>query len=172
MISRLIKLSSIFILILIFSSSTKEIIDPNDNLIIDTHAHFSAKRPNSKREYEEIAVKCMEKMDALGIKKTIIMPHPITYGQEMTYTYKAFMEAVNKYPDRFDFMGGGGTLNVLLNKDKKNKEISEKQLDNFKKTALQIIDDKAVGFGEISPEHFSLRKGHPYESFAPDHPYL
>ncbi len=169
MMNNLMKLSSIFILILISTSSTKETID---NLIIDTHAHFSAKRPESKREYEEIAVKCIEKMDALGIKKTIVMPHPITYGQEMTYTYKAFMEAVKKYPDRFAFMGGGGTLNVLLNKDKKNKEISEKQLDNFKKTALQIIDDKAVGFGEISPEHFSLRKGHPYESFAPDHPYL
>lgn len=178
MIRFLTKLPLIFFIILFCGFSTENYADlkdnilASDNLIIDTHAHFAARKPNDKHEYEEIAAKCIEKMNSLGIKKTIIMPHPIGYGQKMTYTYKDFMDAVKKYPDRFAFMGGGGTLNILLNKDKNNKKISEKQLENFRTVALQIINDKAAGFGEISPEHFSLRKNHPYESFGPDHPYL
>lgn len=40
----------------------------------------------------------------------------------------------------------------------------------FERTAVEILSKGAIGFGELTAEHLSLRYDHPYESAPPDHP--
>lgn len=77
--------------------------------------------------------------------------------------------AVRRYPDRFVLMGGGGELNVMIQSAKKSGRVSEQLKKKFEKTALKLIEDGVIGFGELAAEHFSFSPTHPYESVSPDH---
>lgn len=112
----------------------------------------------------------LKHMDEYGIKKIILMPHPFTSRQSDAYTYTPLKAVAARYPGRFAFMGGGGTLNVMLHDARDDLSIELKK--RFEETAEKIISDGAIGFGEIVIEHFSMQANHPYESVPADHPLL
>jgi hypothetical protein len=108
-------------------------------------------------------------MDGLGVKKTLIMPPPFPPDFLRTYDYTELVEATKKYPERFAVLAGGGSLNPMIHSISP-EEVTSDIRDSFEQTAMSIIDDGAVGFGELTAEHFSLDTGHPYISSSPDHP--
>ncbi|MBI2368835.1 MAG: amidohydrolase family protein [Deltaproteobacteria bacterium] len=68
----------------------------------------------------------------------------------------------------FAFLGGGESLNVMIQKVVLHQATLEETLPAFVGAATQILRDGAVGFGEMAAEHFSFHEGHPYISASPD----
>jgi hypothetical protein len=121
-------------------------------------------------DYEGAARVALDSMNRLGIKKMFIMPPPFSLNHPNRYTFEDLIGAVKKYPDRFAFLGGGGTLNVLIQQAVHDGTTSQRLKSRFEKTAMEILAKGAIGFGELTAEHFSLNIDHPYESAPPDHP--
>lgn len=139
---------------------------------IDAHNHILPYVGQGAVDFDSGAMAALRAMDEYGIKKVILMPHPFTPGQSDSYTYGPLKKIAEQYPDRFLFMGGGGTLNIMLHDAAKGGGASPEQKQKFEETAEKIIADGAVGFGEMVIEHFSMQPNHPYESVAADHPLL
>jgi predicted TIM-barrel fold metal-dependent hydrolase len=51
-------------------------------------------------------------------------------------------------------------------------DVTSAHVQRLRQEAASIIASGAVGFGELTAEHFSFRQGHPYESTHADHPLL
>ncbi len=141
---------------------------------IDAHNHLVGRyvsRPGVHEiDYEGAARVALDTMNRLGIKKMFIMPSPFSPDQPNRFTFEDLIGVVKKYPDRFAFLGGGGTLNVMIQEAVREGATSESLKSRFEKTALEILSKGAIGFGELTAEHFSLNIDHPYESAPPDHP--
>jgi predicted TIM-barrel fold metal-dependent hydrolase len=141
---------------------------------IDCHNHLAGRYGTPGRveeqDFEGAAKVALSAMDQYGITKMIIMPPPFTPQQPHVYDYAELMGVVKQHPGRFAFLGGGGTLNLMIHRTANEREISPELRDRFKKAALEILARGALGFGEMAAEHFSLGPDHPYESVPPDHP--
>ncbi len=140
---------------------------------IDGHAHLLGQyrsRGAVEYDYEGAVRTALAKMDSSGIEKTVVLPHPFTYGQPMHYDMADFIGILKKHPDRFLCMGGGGTLNVMIHKAFIEGAITPALEKDFEEEAAKIISAGAIGFGEMSAEHLSLGDRHPYQSAPPDHP--
>jgi predicted TIM-barrel fold metal-dependent hydrolase len=121
-------------------------------------------------DYPGAARAAVSQMDGLEIRTAIVMPPPFTEGQRDVFEADAFLAAIDKYPGRFAFMGGGGTLNVMIQKAARSGKTDPEMHRRFEEQADRLIALGAVGFGEMTAEHFSLHHSHPYETAPPDHP--
>ncbi|MBI2358955.1 MAG: amidohydrolase family protein [Deltaproteobacteria bacterium] len=111
----------------------------------------------------------LARMDTFGIQKTLFMPPPHS-PDNIPCGYEHLAELVKRYPDRFAFLRGGESLNVMIQKVVTGLATLQETLPDFVRAAKQLLRDGAVGFGEMAAEHFSLHSGHPYISAPPDHP--
>ena len=157
------------------TASKAQGLPPEGNIwSIDAHNHLVgryASRPGiNEMDYEGAARVALDTMNRLGIKKLFIMPPPFSPNQSHRFTFEDLIGAVKKYPDRFAFLGGGGTLNVMIQQAVHEGTTSQRLKSQFEKTAMEILSKGAIGFGELTAEHFSLNFDHPYESAPPDHP--
>jgi predicted TIM-barrel fold metal-dependent hydrolase len=109
-------------------------------------------------------------MDSLNVRMAIVMPPPFTEGQRDIFEADEFLSVIRHYPGRFAFMGGGGSLNVMIQKAVKSGKTDPDVKKRFAEQAEKIIALGAVGFGEMTAEHFPLHSMHPYETAPPDHP--
>lgn len=140
--------------------------------VIDAHNHILPYVGRGETDFMGGARAARKSMEEYGISKVFLMPHPFVSSQQDSYTYKPLQKVAEKYPRRFMFLGGGGTLNIMLHDAVKQGTVTDAMRDTFRKTAEKIIADGAIGFGEMATEHFSLHAGHPYESAPSDHPLL
>jgi len=77
---------------------------------------------------------------------------------------------VRDNPRRFAFVAGGESLNPMIHAVAPDK-VTPEHVRRFRQEAAGIVAAGAVGFGELTSEHFSSGRGrHPYESTRPDHP--
>jgi len=136
--------------------------------IIDTHNHL-LRRPPLSCDFASAVDIVTATMDRFGIQKMLIMPTP---GLRENCDSKSLAEITAQYPDRFAFLAGGGTLNPMIHESVSSGELTLDTRTLFAQKAETILEDGAVGFGEITAEHFSFDKNHPYESAPPDHPLL
>lgn len=141
-------------------------------LRFSVHDHILPYVGRGESDFPGGARTALQMMDQYGIEKMILMPHPFIASQADAYSYKPLKMVAEKYPDRFMFFGGGGTLNILLHKAVAASVVSPELREEFEKTAEKIIADGAIGFGEIAVEHFSMTYNHPYESAPADHQLL
>jgi hypothetical protein len=140
---------------------------------IDAHNHLHARLParlGVVPDYGSAASRALAIMDRLSIKKMIIMPPPFPVGHPARYDIEDLIPVVNRYPDRFVFLGGGGTLNVMIQKAVRDGRIGPKLRKVFKRKALEILSKGALGFGEMTAEHLCLGPRHNHQSAPPDHP--
>jgi hypothetical protein len=100
------------------------------------------------------------------------MPPPQVYGMPANYDHEVLSEIVKRYPNRFAFLGGGGSLNAMVQAAGRSWEVSDKLRRDFEDKANEILRQGAAGFGEMTAHHLSHVSGHPYESVAADHPLL
>lgn len=140
---------------------------------IETHVHLQATYVEDgqlKQDWLGTAAYTIKEMDKLGISKCLIMPPPQGTGNKNPYTHSELLPVVKKYPDRFTFLGGGGTLNVMIQRFVESPgAVPDKSLAEFRAMAQKIIDDGAVGFGEMTALHLSFNPSHPYVVAPPDH---
>jgi len=141
---------------------------------IDTHNHlhgrFASHSPFGDLDYEGAAGVALKAMNKMGIKKMFIMPPPFSPDHPNRYTFEDLLGPVKRYPDRFAFLGGGGTLNVMIHQAVRDGMTSPEVKNKFGKKAVEILSKGAIGFGEMAAEHLSLNHDHPHEYAPPDHP--
>ena len=132
---------------------------------IDVHVHLFADK-GSLADFDEAARKALQIMDAERIRTMFVMSPPRAREGPDT---ESLAEITKKYGPRIAMLGGGGTLNPMLQEAGKSTEVSEVVRRQFEETAARIIASGAKGFGEIAAHHLSLAPGHAYEAVSPDH---
>lgn len=139
---------------------------------INTHDHLIGSymaRGEMKNDFAGSAVQALEAMNRCGVKMNFIMPPPQTLEQHNTYTADKLLPIVKEYPTRFAFLGGGGSLNKMIQEAIKDKKVTGAMRKKFEQTAQKWLKAGAVGFGEMTACHFSFNKKHPYIVAPPDH---
>lgn len=156
------------------AGSPQESISQKTTGFIDTHNHlagrFGRRLGGEEVDYEGAAKVAMAAMKQFGIKKLFVMPPPFSPEHPNQYTFEDLIGVVKKFPDQFAFLGGGGTLNVMIQQAVRDGTLRRGIESRFERTAVEILSKGAVGFGELTAEHLSLSYDHPYESAPPDHP--
>jgi hypothetical protein len=137
---------------------------------IDVHMHLIGGR-GATADYAGAADAAVREMDQFGIAMAVVMPPPQVDSQS-TYDHDAYASALKRYPDRFAFLGGGGTLNPTIHRHADPSRVTDDVKRELATAAERILDRGAVGFGEIASLHISATSGHPYEYVPADHPLL
>ena len=135
---------------------------------IDVHNHFIS----PQRDFTGVVSAALTMMDQIGIRKLIAMPTP-NDGSHPGVDCESFSYALHLYPKRFAYLGGGSTLNIMLQQAGKQTSVSDSLKRQFKQKAEEILRQGATGFGEMAAHHLSLHGAdHPYESVPANHPLL
>jgi len=137
---------------------------------VDTHNHLVGRRVKGKYDIEKSSLNALEAMDAAGVRLNLILPMPQAVSQKLKLHFEDIVPIVKKYPDRFAALGGGGTLNVMIQQALKDGRVTEAMEKEFDARAWELVRKGAVGIGEMTAEHFSMDEEHPYETAPPDHP--
>lgn len=138
---------------------------------IDTHVHVTGGGRHSPSEFRETVDQARAVIGDNGFARAILMPTPQLHPSRFGYaTLEGFISQATEYPEKFAFLGGGGTLNPMINNESPDGKVSTALRQRFEERAEQILAMGAVGFGEMTALHFSLTKNHPFESVAADHP--
>jgi len=90
-----------------------------------------------------------------------IFDHPERYDAE------ALLPAVDPYGSKFRVLGGGGTLNAMIQKTAPER-VDAAIRTQFRERAEELLREGVAGFGEMTAEHFAGLT--PYQSAPPDHP--
>lgn len=170
----------IFSFLILFECAPRPGIEPQMATLkegsgfIDVHnhllGHYGSRSGIQEVDFEGAARVALDGMKRLGIQKMFIMPPPFAPDHPSRYTFEDLTGIVKKYPDHFAFLGGGGTLNVMIQESVRLGTTSQRLKSQFEKKAMDILSKGAIGFGELAAEHFSFSTDHPYESAPPDHP--
>lgn len=139
---------------------------------IDVHAHLVGGRAGQDEDYRGAVRAALAAMDEAGIRRMVVMPPPQVGGSPGLHDSDRFVAALKGHPARFAFLGGGGTLNVMLQEAGQERAVGEGLRRRFEEQALDILRQGAAGFGEITAHHLSHLANHPYESVPADHPLL
>jgi predicted TIM-barrel fold metal-dependent hydrolase len=136
---------------------------------IDVHAHLIGERAASM-DYRGAVGAALGVMEEAGIQKMIVMPPPQVSGMAPGDS-DSFLPALKPYRARFAFLGGGGSLNPMIQATPPDA-VDDRVRRRFETQASDILKQGAAGFGEITAHHLSATTGHPYESTPADHPLL
>jgi hypothetical protein len=120
--------------------------------------------------FEKPARIALGSMDATGVKFNLLMPMPQAVNQKLRLCLEDLLPIREKYPERFGVLGGGGSLNVMIQQAVREGRVTSAMEKEFDARALELVRKGAVGFGEMTAEHFSMDQHHPYETAPPDHP--
>lgn len=138
---------------------------------IDVHAHLHGIIGGGQMDdYEGAAGIALETMDKLGGQRMLVMPPPFGIHQSRVYDIEPLLKVARAHPDRFAVIGGGGSLNPLVQEAVEAGETTPDMQRRFAETAERLASQGVVAFGEMTAEHFSLGFTHPYEAAPPDHP--
>ena len=139
-------------------------------IYVDTHNHLVGQRAKGKLNLEKSSRIALETMDATGVKLNLLMPMPQAVNQKLRLYVEDLLPIRETYPNRFAVLGGGGSLNVMIQQAVKDERVTTAMEKEFDARALELVRKGVVGFGEMTAEHFSMKEDHPYETAPPDHP--
>lgn len=151
-------------------SPTRESTGLINLIYIDTHNHLVSRREKGQYNFEKPARIALEVMDATSVKFNLLMPMPQAVNQEFRLYLEDLLPIVEKYPNRFAALGGGGSLNVTIQQAVNEGRVTTAMEKEFDARTLELVRKGVVGFGEMTAEHFSMSEDHPYETAPPDHP--
>src|ERR1700730_7470720 len=114
----------------------------------------------------------LEAMHAANTAKLIFMPSPFTPDDRNRFDDEVILAGERGHRDKLVFLGGGGTLNVMIQRSVRSGDVGSDAQRQFKQRAEEIIRQGAAGFGEIAGEHFATSPSAYYEYAPPDHPLL
>ena len=139
-------------------------------IYVDTHNHLVGRRKMGNYNLEKQARIALEAMDATGVRMNLLLPMPQAVNQKFRLYFEDLQPIVEKYPNRFAALGGGGSLNVMIQEAIQKGHVTKAMEKEFDARASELVQRGAVGFGEMTTEHFSMTEKHPYETAPPDHP--
>lgn len=129
---------------------------------IEAHSHLNSKDVDGSMKAASAA---LPRENAAGI---VFMPLPFGPEDKGIFDVELLLPSAKKYPGKIAVAGGGGSLNVMIQQAMRSGDTGPEVQRKFRERAEQILRDGAVGFGEMSAEHFDGVTGYHY---APaDHP--
>ena len=141
---------------------------------IDGHCHLSPhvgrRGSGPKDDYAGALETALKNINSMDASYALVMPPPFSPHMDRTYDAEEFLPALGQHSDRFGFLSGGGSLNLMIQRSVESGELTQEMKREFAERAQEILDSGAAGFGEMAAEHLSFEPGHPYEYAPPDHP--
>ncbi len=148
---------------------------------VDVHQHFARNDP-----FDVGAAAMIDAMGAVGYARSLVMTPPIADPDTApmgaaNYIYldpsqsggPSLSDMVRAHPEHFSLVAGGGILNRWIHRAAVSGIAPEDaELDEFERAAEDIIDDGAVGFGEMAVLHLSIEATHPFIMVPADHAYF
>jgi len=129
---------------------------------IDVHAHLEA-------ETADVSIQAARQaMKSENAAKILFLPAPYTAGDTGRVDSDVIAAAEKKSPGAFAFLGGGGTLNATIQEAMRTGNAGGEVQRTFRERAEEIVRQGAVGFGEMTAEHFAGAT--PYQYAPADHP--
>jgi predicted TIM-barrel fold metal-dependent hydrolase len=129
---------------------------------VDVHTHPD---PGDPAGSVRAALRAMPAENAARI---IFMPPPFTADDPGRYDAEILLPAVKGHADKLAVLGGGGSLNAMIQQSARSGDASAEVQRKFKERAEELLRLGAVGFGELTAEHF--QGATVYQSAPPDHP--
>jgi len=144
------------------------VLKPSGVPYIDGHVHILQTDP------EGAVNLLLDAMKRLNMAKAFIQTEPYGPDNPAPWDIELTMAAIKKHPDRLAPLAGGGTLNPMLIEAQKTGKAGPEVQKKFRERAEAILKMGAVGFGEMSIEHFSLPQSpiKDYEYAAADSPLM
>ncbi len=131
---------------------------------VDVHTHLD---PADIDASVQTALRMMPKENAARI---LFLASPSTFSMDPKdrFDSELLLSATKKYPGKFGVLGGGGTLNAMIQEAVGSGDAGPAVQKKFKDRAEDIIRQGALGFGEMTAEHFPTST--PYQYAPADHP--
>ena len=165
----MLALASVCAFVSVFVADAQDTPPSGPVVIIDTHAHLIR---NRRGNASATAAQALPLMEAYKVERMIVLPPPFPPGHRGAYGREELAPVARDNPNRLAFVAGGESLNPMIHAVAP-ENVTPKHVQRLQQEAASIVAAGAVGFGELTAEHFSSgRGGHPYESTRPDHPML
>jgi predicted TIM-barrel fold metal-dependent hydrolase len=131
--------------------------------LVDVHTH---PEPSDSQASVRAALGALSRENAA---KIIFMPPPFTSDDPKRYDAELLLPAVKGHEDKLAVLGGGGSLNAMIQDSVRSGDAGPAVRRKFKERAEELLREGAAGFGEMAAEHF-YRGGTTYQYAPPDHP--
>jgi predicted TIM-barrel fold metal-dependent hydrolase len=134
---------------------------------VEIHSHSD---PASLSNPDALARAIAADMGRQNAARVIILPPPFPANDPAPYDLEKIAPVVKLLPDKLAFLGGGGTLNPMIQEAVRSGDAGPEVQRKFKERAEEIIRQGAAGFGETTAEHFAFAPSQSYQYAPPDHP--
>ncbi len=131
-------------------------------LHIEGHGHFD--EHDAKGSVQSV----LQSMGPQRLAKVFLLMPPDTFDHPGHYDADVILPAAQEYRDKIGILGGGGTLNAMIQQAVKTGDAGPEVQKRFREQAESLLRQGVVGFGEMTAEHF--QSGTPYQYAPPDHP--
>ena len=113
-------------------------------------------------------------MAGLGETRVIVQTLPLGPDSPNPWDIEKIVGEIRKYPGKLGVTGGGGTLNPMLVAAYAKGDVGPAAQKRIRARAEEILKLGAVGFGELSNEHFATPTGTvpEYEYYPADFPLM
>lgn len=149
-------------------STQAPVVVPAVSPYIDTHLHIDQHDPQGSVQ------SLLRGMSGLNIARAFILMEPFAPENPERWEAELLLPISKKYPDRLGVLGGGGSLNGMIQESVRTGDSGPEVQRKFKEQAEKLLREGVAGFGELTTEHFSLPSSplHEYEYAPADHPLL
>jgi predicted TIM-barrel fold metal-dependent hydrolase len=137
---------------------------PAVSAFVDVHAHLD---PTDINASIRIALAAMRKENAARIF-FLASPSTFSMAPKDRFDSELLLSATKDYRDKLSVLGGGGTLNAMIQQAVESGDAGPAVQKKFKDRAEEILRQGAIGFGEMTAEHFPTST--PYQYAPADHP--
>ncbi len=134
---------------------------PAASPFIDVHTHWGDSDPKGS---VEAALRALGRENAARI---LFMPPPFAEAPG-SFDAEAVLPWVKRQGSKLAVLGGGGSLNVMIQQSVRSGDAGPDVQRRFRQHAEELLREGAVGFGELTAEHFQAAT--PYQHAPPDHP--
>ena len=114
---------------------------------IDAHVHLDDRSPAGVQSM-------LETISRQNVKKIFVLVPPYTADDPANYDTEPLLAIAKQHPDKLAVVGGGGTLNAMLQQAMTPGNAGPEVQRKFKARAEELVKLGVIGFGEITTEHF------------------
>ena len=129
---------------------------------MDAHTHLD---PGNPQRSINVALQTMVNENA---DRIVFMPPPFTSDDRARFDAEIFLPQIQGHEDKLTVLGGGGTLNAMIQQSVRSGDSGPEVRRRFEQQAEALLRAGVAGFGEMAAEHFAGAT--PYQSAPPDHP--
>lgn len=127
----------------------------------------------SVQRFNDTLDNMLQRMAALGISMTVVMPNPQPSNETNPHDAEVLAHEFSSVSDRVVFLGGGGSLNRIIQRAVIEGTFDEMDRRFFIRRAEELLQAGARGFGEIALDKYPLGvDGTQYQHAPADHPLV